>query len=90
MWEIAVPPPLSSSTPSLGKVGRAMLVLCRKVGEKIHIGGNVCVTVVAVDRNKVRLGIEAPGDVIVMRQELLPHPPGGARSQGPVAGPHPG
>ncbi len=49
-----------------------MLVLSRKLGEKIHIGDNICITVVDVDRGKVRLGIEAPREIPVFRQELLP------------------
>lgn len=49
-----------------------MLVLSRKLGEKIFIGDNVCITVVDIDRGKVRLGIEAPREVAVYRQELLP------------------
>jgi carbon storage regulator CsrA len=47
-----------------------MLVLTRKVGEKLHIGENVVITVTAVDGNKVRLGITAPSCVNVWRSEL--------------------
>ena len=49
-----------------------MLVLSRKLGEKIYIGDNICITVVDIDRGKIRLGIEAPRDVAIYRQELLP------------------
>ena len=49
-----------------------MLVLSRKLGEKIYIGENICITVVDIDRGKIRLGIEAPRNVPVYRQELLP------------------
>jgi len=49
-----------------------MLVLSRKLGEKIFIGENICITVVDIDRGKIRLGIEAPRDVPIYRQELLP------------------
>jgi carbon storage regulator len=49
-----------------------MLVLSRKLGEKIVIGENICITVVDIDRGKIRLGIEAPRDVPIFRQELLP------------------
>jgi carbon storage regulator len=42
------------------------------LGEKIHIGDNICITVVDIDRGKVRLGIEAPRNIPVYRQELLP------------------
>ena len=48
-----------------------MLVLSRKLGEKIHIGENICITIVDIDRGKIRLGIEAPRDVPIFRQELL-------------------
>ena len=48
-----------------------MLVLSRKLGEKIHIGDNITVTIVDIDRGKVRIGIEAPREVPVFRQELL-------------------
>jgi carbon storage regulator len=48
-----------------------MLVLSRKLNESIMIGDKVTVTVLKVDRNSVRLGIEAPPDVPIFRQELL-------------------
>ena len=48
-----------------------MLVLSRKLNEKIVIDGGITVTVVKIDRNQVRLGIQAPGDVAVYREELL-------------------
>jgi carbon storage regulator len=47
-----------------------MLVLTRRCGERILIGENVWVTIVSVERGKVRLGIQAPPDVLVLRQEL--------------------
>jgi carbon storage regulator len=47
-----------------------MLVLTRKVGQKVVIGGNVQVTLVAVAGNQVRLGIEAPKEVQVDRMEI--------------------
>lgn len=51
-----------------------MLVLSRKLGEKIYINDNICITVVDIDRGKIRLGIEAPRDVPIFRQELLSQP----------------
>ncbi len=48
-----------------------MLVLSRKLGEKIYIGENICITVVDIERGKIRLGIEAPRDIPIYRQELL-------------------
>src|SRR5688572_2091924 len=52
--------------------GSDMLVLSRKLGEKIYISENICITVVDIDRGKIRLGIEAPRNVPIFRQELLP------------------
>ena len=48
-----------------------MLVLSRKLGEKIFINDNICITVVDIDRGKIRLGIEAPRGVPIFRKELL-------------------
>ena len=47
-----------------------MLVLTRKVNEGIHIGDKVFVRVVEIGRGTVRLGIDAPGDVPIHRQEI--------------------
>jgi len=49
-----------------------MLVLARKRGERIHIGDNIVITIVEIDRGRVRIGVEAPRDIPVFRQELLP------------------
>jgi carbon storage regulator len=48
-----------------------MLVLSRKIGEKIVISNDIVVTVVKVEGNKVRLGIEAPDQIRIMRSELM-------------------
>lgn len=53
-----------------------MLVLSRKVEEQIRIGNDITITLVGIDRGKVRIGIEAPRDVIIMRSELLPNTDG--------------
>jgi carbon storage regulator len=55
-----------------------MLILRRKLGEKIYIGDNVCITVVAVHGGTVRLAIDAPREVPIFRQELLPARDAGA------------
>ena len=47
-----------------------MLVLSRKVGERVLIGEQVVVTVVRIGPNSVRLGIAAPKDLIIVREEL--------------------
>lgn len=48
-----------------------MLVLTRRIGEEIVIADNIRVTVVAVNGQRVRLGITAPSSVPVARLELL-------------------
>lgn len=50
-----------------------MLVLSRKLGEKIVIGDNVVITIVKIDRNQIRIGIEAPQDIPVYREEIAPN-----------------
>ena len=50
-----------------------MLVLSRKETERIRLGDSIIVTVVRVAGDKVRLGIEAPPDVLVLRDELQIH-----------------
>jgi carbon storage regulator len=47
-----------------------MLVLSRKYGQKFRIGDDIMITIVKVDRNSVRIGIEAPTDVDICRLEL--------------------
>ena len=47
-----------------------MLVLSRKVGEKLVIDGNITVEVVKVQGNRITIGIQAPADVKVLRGEL--------------------
>jgi carbon storage regulator len=59
-------------TRELKKPGN--LVLSRKAGETITIGGTVEVTVIRVRGGDVRLGIQAPQDVSIVRGELLPWP----------------
>jgi carbon storage regulator CsrA len=47
-----------------------MLVLTRKLQERIHVGDNITITVVRVQGNSVRLGVEAPKHVRVVRGEV--------------------
>ena len=58
-----------------------MLVLSRKVNEKIVIDGSIVLTVVKIERNQIRLGIEAPGHVTIFREEIS-----GATRRNPRAG----
>ncbi|NBS71356.1 carbon storage regulator [bacterium] len=53
-----------------------MLVLSRGEGQVITIGDNIRITIVEVRGGKVRVGIDAPRDVRVMRMELLETPEG--------------
>ncbi len=50
-----------------------MLVLSRKSGQRIKLGDAIRVTVIRVQGDQVRIGIEAPQDVVVLREELAPH-----------------
>lgn len=47
-----------------------MLILTRRVGETLVIGDNVTVTVLGVKGNQVRIGVDAPRDVSVHREEI--------------------
>ena len=51
-----------------------MLVLSRKLGQRFQIGQDVHITIVKIDRNSVRIGIEAPGEVTVFREEIISAP----------------
>jgi carbon storage regulator len=50
-----------------------MLVLSRKQSERIRLGNDIVVTVVRVAGDRVRLGIEAPANIVVLRDELETH-----------------
>ncbi|HUG17421.1 MAG TPA: carbon storage regulator CsrA [Planctomycetaceae bacterium] len=51
-----------------------MLVLSRRVGEGVCIGDNVKVTIVRIDGNQIRLMIDAPRSIPILREELLRTP----------------
>lgn len=53
-----------------------MLVLTRKVGESIKMGDDVTVTVLEVDGGKVRIGIDAPREIEIVRSEVAKNPEG--------------
>ena len=57
-----------------------MLVLSRKVGERILVGENVMITVVRIGPNNVRIGIEAPRELNIVREELCLEMPACANS----------
>lgn len=50
-----------------------MLVLSRKESEKIMLGETIVLTIVRVTGDRVRLGIEAPDDMLILRRELEPN-----------------
>lgn len=52
-----------------------MLVLSRKLGQRFQVGGDVRITIVKIDRTAVRIGIEAPDQVTVYREEIIPIEP---------------
>jgi len=48
-----------------------MLVISRKINEKIKIGNDIEITIVSIDKNQVKIGIEAPKNVTILRAELI-------------------
>lgn len=48
-----------------------MLILTRKIDQSIIIQGNITIMVLGVERDRVKLGIAAPADVAVLREELV-------------------
>ena len=69
-------PPLTIQRPtrqeviSLFQEGTAMLVLTRRLGERILIGDQIEVTVVRIGSGVVRIGVDAPAELTVMRPEF--------------------
>jgi len=62
-----------------------MLVLSRKVGERILIGDDIAVTVVRVAQGIVRIGVEAPHDLPIVREEIKDQHHADRHSRPPVA-----
>ena len=52
-----------------------MLVLSRKESQRIRLGDSIVITIVKISGDKVRVGIEAPSNVLVLRDELEAHDP---------------
>jgi carbon storage regulator len=50
-----------------------MLVLSRKESQRIRLGDSIVITIVKISGDKVRVGIDAPGNVLVLRDELEVH-----------------
>ena len=60
-----------------------MLILTRKVGETIKVGNAITVSVLAVKGNQIRLGVDAPEDVAVHREEIYHRVEGRPRNAPP-------
>jgi carbon storage regulator len=59
-----------------------MLVLSRKESQRIRLGDSIVITIVKISGDKVRVGIDAPANVLVLRDELEARAPsGGAASE---------
>jgi carbon storage regulator len=50
-----------------------VLVLSRKLGEKLLISGGIAITILEIQGNRVRLGVAAPAHIDILREELVPH-----------------
>jgi carbon storage regulator CsrA len=61
-----------------------MLVLTRKQQEQIRIGNQVTITILRISGNQVRVGIEAPPDVRILRGELPAHNEDAATTEAPA------
>jgi carbon storage regulator len=61
-----------------------MLVLSRKASERIRLGEGIVITVVGISGDKVKLGIQAPRSLLVLREELKPHPQSSKRGSRPA------
>ena len=61
-----------------------MLILTRKVDQAIVIQGNILVTVLRVERDRVKLGISAPQEITVLREELLQRDAGTNKQEDPA------
>ncbi len=48
-----------------------MLILSRKIDQKIRIGNDITITIIDVKGDQVKIGVEAPGNVKVYRQEVF-------------------
>lgn len=64
-----------------------MLVLSRKESQRIRLGDSIVVTIVKISGDKVRVGIEAPADVLVLRDELEVRSDAGTASKAAITAP---
>jgi carbon storage regulator len=62
-----------------------MLVLSRRESQRIRLGDSIVITIVKISGDKVRVGIDAPANVLVLRDELEPRTePGTAEQPAPL------
>lgn len=47
-----------------------MLLLSRRIGERVFIGEDISVTIIGMNRNNIRIGIDAPDDITILREEV--------------------
>ena len=66
-----------------------MLVLSRKESQRIRLGDSIVITIVKISGDKVRIGIDAPGNVLVLRDELEPREQAAPPSAAPLPAPAP-
>ena len=48
-----------------------MLVIARKVGEELKIGDDIIVKIISLEKNQIKIGIDAPRDISILRMELV-------------------
>jgi carbon storage regulator len=48
-----------------------MLVIKRKIGEELKIGEDIYIKIISIDKNQIKIGIEAPRNVSILRMELV-------------------
>ena len=48
-----------------------MLVISRKIGEELKIGENIVIKIIDIDKNQIKIGIDAPRNISILRGELL-------------------
>ena len=87
-WRVVACGPVGAAaemilSKTLNQPGDYVLILNRKLGEAIVMDGGIRVVVLQCDRRGVRLGIEAPGETSIFREELLAD--GKAQVSGPSA-----
>ena len=48
-----------------------MLVVSRKIGEELKVGDDIIVKIIDIDKNQVKVGIDAPRNIMILRMELV-------------------